>query len=158
MLRAIRKAFDGNIRPLCNELRDGYQEPWEPLLADFIEYYGTDKKLPTWQERVAALKVRETRRILEQWRERNGSQPLPHGSFDRAMREADEYLALWAEDGGVEQIDELLLVLKVERNIHGRPKPIDSSYIKNAVRRGQARESHHRTVDRARPRSRNGST
>jgi hypothetical protein len=157
IFKAIQKAFDGNKVPLCKELRRS-EEPNDLLLADFIEHCGTAKKLPTFQERVATLTIRRARRTLEQWRERNGGEPLPRGSIDRAIKEADEYLAWWAEDVGLEQYDERLSVLKVERDIHGRPKPIDRSKIKNAVRRGQARESDRRTVGRARPRPRNGST
>jgi hypothetical protein len=137
MVKAIRQAFDGKRGPLCKELR-AWEEPWEPLLADLIEHCGTAKKLPTWQERVATLTTRRARRTLEQWRELNGGEPLPRGSIDGAIKEANEYLAWWAENGGLEQYDELLLVLKVELNIYGRPKPIDRNKIKNAVRRGQA--------------------
>lgn len=95
IIEAIQKAYNGNTRALCDELRSS-GEDHEEALAEFIKRRsnGANKKPPNPEDLVAAI----ARGRLKGLRLRNGGKPLPRGTHDRVIRGV---VAQLQEDGEV---------------------------------------------------------
>lgn len=88
--KAIAKAYDGNTRALCDELRSS-GEYHDEALAEFIarRSNGANKEPPDPERLVAAM----ARSQLKQLRSCNGGKPLPRGTPDRVIRRIVAQLA-----------------------------------------------------------------